>query len=265
MDKLRDLRDKYFQVDDEYLNGYARLCGINATGVYLSLCRHASKQQTCFPSKKLISEELSISERSVYSAMLKLETWGIIQIDGQGRKPDGSFKSKLYSLIDKKYWKPKPQATGADGKKRQSPQANDDTTRRQEVPNKETHINYTHIKETQEEEEPATEVAVISETLEPLKEKKVDEIAETIDLFKKLNPTHYKLFGNIPQRKAVERLLKHIGREKIEKAVQLCEKIVGMKFAPTITTPCELETKWGQLQSFCIKESFSPMAGKNYD
>ena len=77
--KVRDLREKFFQVDDAYLNGYAKLCGISATGVYMILCRHASKDQSCFPSKKTIAEKLGISERSVYTAVKVLENWNIIK------------------------------------------------------------------------------------------------------------------------------------------------------------------------------------------
>ena len=53
MNYLRDTREQSFSINDEYLNGYARLCGINATGVYMSLSRHVDKKQTCFPAKKL--------------------------------------------------------------------------------------------------------------------------------------------------------------------------------------------------------------------
>ena len=147
--EIRDLRQKEkLIIDDEYLNGYAKLCGINASGVYMALCRHADKDQTCFPSKKLIAKELSISERSVYTALKTLSEWNIIEITNQGRKDDGSFRNNIYSLIDKKYWKNKPQANGAVGKKRHSPQANDDIHRRQLLPNKETHIKETHKKES---------------------------------------------------------------------------------------------------------------------
>jgi len=149
MDKIRDLREKFFLIDDEYLNGYAKLCGINATGVYLSMCRHANKQQQCFPSKKLIAGELDISQRSVYNAIKKLEEWGIVEVEEQGRKKDGSFKVKIYTLLDKKYWKEKPQANGADGKKRQDPQANDDTPpQARGAQEGNTVFNQTHIKET---------------------------------------------------------------------------------------------------------------------
>jgi hypothetical protein len=143
--EIRDLRKKdKFVIDDEYLNGYAKLCGINATGVYVSLCRHANKQQTCFPSKELLANELNISERSVYSALKKLEEWNIIKTQSQGRKDNGSFKNNIYTLLDKSLWKNKPQANNADGTICLPPQANNDISRRHVVPNKETHIKETH-------------------------------------------------------------------------------------------------------------------------
>ena len=108
--EVRDLRDAFFQIDDEYLNGYAKFCGINATGVYLSLCRHSDKRQTCFPSKSTIAKELAISERSVYRAVNILEEWNIIKAKKQGRKSNGHYRNTLYSLIHKKNWKPKPSA-----------------------------------------------------------------------------------------------------------------------------------------------------------
>lgn len=146
MDKIRDQRvkEKFF-IDDEYLNGYAKLCGSHATLVYISLCRHADKDQKCFPSKKLIAEELAISERSVYNGIISLQEWNIIKFE-QSKKSDGTFKNNTYVLLDKTEWKSKPQATGADG----SPQARDDirlsSHRRHVVPNKDTHTNKdTHI------------------------------------------------------------------------------------------------------------------------
>lgn len=108
---LRDLRIRqHFIIDDEYLNGYARLCGINATGVYVSLCRHANfNTQSCFPSKKLIAEQLGISEKSVYTALKKLEEWNIIKKESQGRKKSGNFKNNIYFLVDKSQWKSIPE------------------------------------------------------------------------------------------------------------------------------------------------------------
>ena len=144
--KVRDLRERFFQVDDVYLNGYAKLCGINATGVYIALCRHANKEQSCFPSKKTIAERLGISERSVYTAIKNLEKWNLIKVESQGRKKDGSYRSLTYYLLDKSQWNAKPSANPADGEKKAVPAANSDKNRQQELPNKETHNNQTHIR-----------------------------------------------------------------------------------------------------------------------
>jgi hypothetical protein len=55
---VRDLRNKqHFIVDDAYLNGYAKLCGPNATLVYLCHCRHADRHQESFPSVQLMAEK----------------------------------------------------------------------------------------------------------------------------------------------------------------------------------------------------------------
>jgi hypothetical protein len=71
--EVRDLRDKFYQVDDAYLNGWARKCGIYATGVYNVLCRHVGSDQSCFPSVKLMSDKLAISGRQVKRAVKMLE------------------------------------------------------------------------------------------------------------------------------------------------------------------------------------------------
>ncbi len=146
MDKIRDLRikEKFF-VDDLYLNGYARLCGIYATGVYLSLCRHSNKEQTCFPSKKLIAKELKISERSVFGAIKILEKWNIIRVKPQARKASGLYKNNIYILLDKSKWKPKPQAHGTDGVQIHRPQAIYNNNREHILPNNETNIKETKV------------------------------------------------------------------------------------------------------------------------
>lgn len=157
MDKIRDLRIKEkFSMDDKYLNEYARLCGINATCVYVSLCRHANKEQTCFPSKKLIGEELRISEKTVFNAIKTLEKWNIIKIKKRGRKPSGHFKSNLYILIDKSNWRSKPQVHLTYGKNEHTPQVINTNYHRNVVPNKDTNIKETkynneNIKKIKEE------------------------------------------------------------------------------------------------------------------
>ncbi len=99
--EVRDLRDKFFLVDDAYLNGWARICGPYATLVYLTMCRHASKDQTCFPSVPLMADKLGISKRQVTRAIKILEFYNIIKVARQ------TGQKSLYWLVDKKYWKKK--------------------------------------------------------------------------------------------------------------------------------------------------------------
>ncbi|MDD5146057.1 MAG: helix-turn-helix domain-containing protein [Candidatus Pacebacteria bacterium] len=97
---VRDLRikEKFF-VDDLYLNGYAKKCGIYATGVYLSLCRHANKEQLCYPSLKTIAKELKISRSQVIRAIKILKENKIIKVIRIGKK-----LNNRYLLIDKSEW-----------------------------------------------------------------------------------------------------------------------------------------------------------------
>lgn len=106
-------------MDDAYLNGYARLCGWKATLVYMSLCRHASKDQFCFPSIKLMSEEHRVSRDVIGDGIKVLKDWNIIEV-GQRKGSHGLWKNNTYTLLDKSVWQQKPtreaNSLAADGK-----------------------------------------------------------------------------------------------------------------------------------------------------
>jgi hypothetical protein len=98
--EVRDSRDGGFHiVDNQYLNGYAKHCGVYATSVYVSLCRHVGFSQTCFPTIQLIAKEHNISERQVYRALGILKEFNIIHIESN---PGGK---SIYTLTNKKLWK----------------------------------------------------------------------------------------------------------------------------------------------------------------
>lgn len=137
MDKIKDLRiNKNFYIYDEYIDKYARLCGIYALGVYAVLCRHSNKAGICFPGKKLIAEKLGIGQRTVFDSIKKLERFNIIKIIAQKRGNNGSYKSNTYFLNDYSIWKMTPQAYDAYGIKKQKPWANNNNNREHYVPNK---------------------------------------------------------------------------------------------------------------------------------
>ncbi len=112
--KVRDLRIKEkFWLDDAYLNGYARHLKPIATAVYLSLCRHADKEQSCFPAEITIAEEHGIGERTVRYKIALLRRWNIIKVK-RTRSQKGKWLHNTYFLLDKSEWK-KPQAKFASG------------------------------------------------------------------------------------------------------------------------------------------------------
>ncbi len=102
---VRDLRKKRkFFIDDFYLDGgYAKKCGVYATGIYLSLCRHADKEQRCYPSHKKMAEELDISQRQVGRAIKILERWNIVRKIRTGKK-----LNNRYLLLDESEWTDSP-------------------------------------------------------------------------------------------------------------------------------------------------------------
>lgn len=137
MDKIKDLRiNKNFYMYDEYIDKYARLCGIHASGVYAVLCRHSNKAGFCFPGKKLIAEKLGIGQRTVFDSIKKLEKFNIIKVKLQKRGTAGSFKCNTYFLNDYLTWRITPQAYGAHGTQKQRPWADSDNNREHYMPNK---------------------------------------------------------------------------------------------------------------------------------
>lgn len=139
--KVRDFRNKgFFIVDDVYLNGYAKHLGVTASMVYLSLCRHADKEQSCFPPQKLIAKELGINERTAMEKINLLEKWGLIE-KRKKRDSKGRWVHNVYYLLDKSLWKTPP-----------TENLHMDTTRRKDTgglgtrpPTSKQHIKDTHI------------------------------------------------------------------------------------------------------------------------
>lgn len=73
------------------------------------------------------------------------------------------------------------------------------------------------------------------------------EISNIIKLFGNLNPNYERLFKNKTQRIAVKRMLKKMGQHKLDQTIQYAISVQTDKFAPSITTPCQLEDKLGAL------------------
>ena len=232
--EVRDLRKKdKFVLDDLYLNGYARKCGVYATAVYISLCRHADKEQKCFPSIPTIAQEHGISSRQVLRSLSILEKYNIIRRERLGKKANNR-----YYLLDKSEWTdshitPTPSDTTDSHITRDSQSHHPMTD--SHIHSKETHIKETHSKEAEQSSAGAVVNLLIAK-------------------FEQVNPSYQRFFANKTQRAALERLLARHGPEKLGKIIELLPKTNQAQYAPTITTPLQLEDKIASLVAFLTRE-----------
>ena len=104
--------------------------------------------------------------------------------------------------------------------------------------------------------------------IRPKKEKSTipdKTMKETIDKWKAINPLYKDWYGNITQRKSIERLLtdKDIDESQIKWVIDNLEKIASVKFMPNISTPHLLLKNWSALVSQIKKQSLEKKGGIN--
>lgn len=233
---VRDHRNKaMFRVDDEYLNGYAKLCGIYATGVYNCLCRHSNHlTQSAFPSVEMMADKLGVSKDSVLRGIKNLEEWGIIRKEKSRSDKTGKWLHNSYTLIDKSLWKPKPDQVADSDVVHQvansgSPSRSQHTIQVAHSDTKVAHIKDTHIKDSEHS----------SQDSQP------NLIGELIKLFESVDPKNKTYYGNKTQRAACEFLLGEYGFDRVSRAVEMLPEINSRKlFIGQTTTPFELKQNW---------------------
>lgn len=243
---IRDLRKKdQYKIDDAYLNGYARLCGVYATAVYNSLSRHADfHTQECFPSIEKMAEQHGISKPSVIKGIRELIKWNIISVHKERDSTTQRQLPNIYTLVDKSIWKPKTgsRVSVVDPGIGQKPSKRGDESRVSVAYHKDTHIK--------------------DNTIDTIAESNsADEIKQVIDSFKEVNPSYQKWFPNKTQRDACKRLVKIHGLPKVLQVVGFLQKSNTVQYAPVVTTPIQLEDKWAALSAFFLKKTAE--VGKN--
>ncbi len=248
--KIRDLRkkEKYF-VDDAYLNGYARLCGVYATAVYNSLSRHANfHSQECYPSIETIAEQHNIDRKTVIKGISKLEEWGIIK---KIKEKDNQTKRQLnnvYILLDKSEWVPKPYSR-VDEIHADAIESRVDDIPKPSPSEGKSRVDEKDCKDNKEEKDNKCNVsngqavAGVDQTINSF-----------LELFKEVNPSYKRMFANTTERSAMKRLIKEHGEIKMARVIQVLQKIISIPYAPKITTPYQLERDFGKLVSFYQQE-----------
>lgn len=240
--EVRDLRAKErFVLDNEFFNGYVRILGTNALGVYCSLARHANKMQKCYPSQKKIAEELSLSRATVNEWIKVLEYFKIIK-----KQRIGKGCTNRYWLLDKKKWRKDWQVMSNELTTNKVSDVKPFDIQSQTILLQESNHLTSNSKETQKK---GNTIVTISNA--SVAEK---DINSKIELFKPLNPlTYKKWYSNKTQRAAIGRLMEALG-DKLELAINTAILANGKKYAPTITAPLQLEEKLSALRAWVIKE-----------
>lgn len=82
-------------------------------------------------------------------------------------------------------------------------------------------------------------------------------VNKIIEGFKEVNPSYTRIYANKTQRTALERLLKQHGVEKLQAIIAYLPKSNATKYAPTITTPIQLEDRIGALLAWAQKQKDS--------
>jgi len=80
-----------------------------------------------------------------------------------------------------------------------------------------------------------------------------------INLFEPINPFYELLHKNKTERKAVESMIKKYGTGLLEEVILSLKDILSRPYAPKITSPYELQVKFGQLQQFVQQERSKPL------
>jgi len=80
------------------------------------------------------------------------------------------------------------------------------------------------------------------------------QIGEIIFRFKDYNPAYRQLFARKPQRDAAKRLLEQYGFDQLCGMVGYLRHSNAARYAPTITTPVQLESKLGELKAWADKQ-----------
>lgn len=105
--KVRDLRRKgYFTIDNEFLDKYAGFLGSIASMIYISLCRHADKNQESFPSQETIAYEIKTTRETVNRKLQLLERHNLISFTKTKDEETGKWMNNVYTLVDKSEWSP---------------------------------------------------------------------------------------------------------------------------------------------------------------
>ena len=212
------IKNRYATISNEILN--REDVSLKAKGLFAYL---QSKPDNWNFSKERIAKQLKEGISSIKSAFKELKDNKYLKTIPIKNK-DGLFNGYDYLLVDLP-------SVGKPDRRKTGPAENHTSISKQEYSKQE------YSKQEDVAGEPAEHKNII----------------EIFDLFKEVNPMIN--YGHTTNRKAIKDLLVKFGKEKLISTIKYATSVQGNKYAPTITTPYQLQTKLGELRVFYKKES----------
>jgi len=209
------------------VNGYS----LKESGVYLYIKKKAGEKGEFYETKTETCKKLGISYPTFKRILKILEKDG--RIEFAGRRVLKTSPVNVYKVKD--IWKENIEYYKRELKNKQSSPEKEKESEKICNPESEKICNQ---RRTNNKEEP---ILLATQGVAG------KELNDLIELFKPINPTYERLFGNNTQRAALERLVKKFGAEKVRKMIECLPKILGNPYAPVITTPYLLEQKLSNL------------------
>ena len=203
----------------------------------------------CYASKKNLAEFLGTSSATIFSNINRLIKKGLVEKDKETKYLQTT--QKWYDNVVMFRLKTEYQETLHPIKKLDtSIKKLDKEVSRNFIPGyKETlHNNNTNKDNNNNKDNNTAKQSFAGLSSKELEHKK--EIDDLIDLFKEVNPTHDRLFGNKTERASLERLVIKFGKDWLEKLIKALPEIVKQPYAPRISSPYQLEIKMGELKIF---------------
>ena len=216
--------------------------------LYWQMKRYAGEDGQCFATQETLMKKMKIGRTTYNKSLSYLLKKGWIKFDGLTNGKTRPIKT--YSIVD--IWKENimeyekiPSRTAVSFKNEIPSEMTGDTVQNSsKIPSRTAVEEERSVKKNHEEE-------LIYATPPSVAGKETNDL---IDLFKGVNPSWERLFKDKTQRSCIERMVKKIGREKVEGAINILSKTNAMEFSPKIFTPFELEKKLGALIAFVQRE-----------
>lgn len=227
----------YFTIIPNYIANHSTA---NDQALYFQMKRYAGDNGRCFATTETLMKQLGIGRKALNKSIdyLCSHKWiDFVGMTGGKTRPIKTYKvNDIWKMNNEYYEKIKSERTlsfkgDRDQKEKDTAQKNT------KIPTERT-----------VEEEPYKEELINTRNASVSR-----DIEQVIYAFKEINPSYKKWFGNRTQRGAAERLLNTHGLDLVLKYIEALKLTNSQPYAPTVTTPVQLEDKLGALKAWSDK------------